>query len=574
MTLIRQLVKKDILDKEKADSLEKEVKSLNKREEEVILEKGIITENFLFQLKAENLKIPLKPVAVSEIPLSILELIPRESAQYYQMVPLAKKDKTLEVGMVYPEELKAQEALKFLARQGNYSYKVYLITPSDFKKLLKQYWAPQKEVKKALSEVESEMAEGGVEVAKKASGLDELVEEAPISKIVSVIMRQAVDGNASDIHIEPLRDKLRIRFRLDGVLHSSIFLPLKIHPAVVARIKILSNLKIDETRIPQDGRISSRINGKDIDFRVSTFPSILGEKVVMRVLDPSKGLKSFEKLGLEGRNLDVLKKASERPYGMILSTGPTGSGKTTTLYAVLQLLNKEGTNIVTIEDPVEYFMEGINQSQTKEEIGYSFAKSLRSILRQDPNIIMVGEIRDSETAALAVHAALTGHIVLSTLHTTTATGAIPRLIDLGVERFLIPSSLSLVIGQRLVRRLCPHCAKKVKAKPEVKQMILKEIGTLPSQVKKELADPEKLSVYKPKGCKKCGFQGYSGRIAVFEILEMTEELADLLLRKVSEIELKKEAQRQGMITMSQDGVIKALKGVTSIEEVMRVIAEK
>ncbi|MCK4454368.1 type II/IV secretion system protein [Candidatus Parcubacteria bacterium] len=574
MSLINQLAKKGILTKEKAASLKEELKSSGKKEEEIILKEGIIKEDVLFQLKSESLKIPLKEVEPSEVPLEVLKLIPKDAAEYYYMIPLSKKDRALEIGMVYPENLKAQEALKFLTRRENYSFRVYLITLSSFRGLLKQYSTLKKEVKKALTEMETEIAGEKVEGPKRAAASEKLGEEAPISKIVSVILKHSVEGNASDIHIEPVKDKLRVRFRLDGILHSSLFLPLKIHPAVVARIKILSDLKIDETRIPQDGRIGSKINGRDIDFRVSTFPTILGEKVVMRVLDPSKGLKNFEKLGLEGRNLNVLIKASERPYGMILATGPTGSGKSTTLYAVLQLLNKEGVNIVTIEDPVEYFMAGLNQSQTKEEIGYGFAQSLRSILRQDPDIIMVGEIRDKETATLAVHAALTGHIVLSTLHTNTAVGAIPRLIDLGIEPFLLPSSLSAVLAQRLVRRLCPFCKQKVKAKPQIKEKILKEINSLPIAAQKKLRISDPLYIWEPKGCKKCRLQGYAGRIAVYEILEMTKELAELIIKAPSEVSFKKEAERQGMLTMAQDGISKVLKGVTSVEEVIRVSKEQ
>lgn len=365
----------------------------------------------------------------------------------------------LQVGMVYPEDFKSQEALKFLARQQNFVYQVFLITSTNFNELLKQYRNLKGEVGTALEELKEEIKkEKGII---KTEELERLAEEAPISKIVAVILRQALEGDASDIHIEPTKEKLRVRFRFLGTLHSSIILPLKIHPAVIARIKILSNLKIDETRVPQDGRFSTKINGKNIDFRVSTFPTALGEKVALRVLDPSIGFKKFEDLGLRGRNLQAVKEAVIKPYGLILATGPTGSGKTTTLYSILQLLNKEGTNIVTLEDPIEYFLEGVNQSQIKPEIGYDFGTGLRQILRQDPNIIMVGEIRDEETASLVTNAALTGHIVLSTLHTNNSLGVIPRLIDLGVKPYLIPSTLSVAIAQRLVRTLCPECKKRL-----------------------------------------------------------------------------------------------------------------
>ena len=575
MTLVQQLVKKGILEKEKATALEFEIKSSGRKEEEVILEKGITSEIFLFGFKSENLKIPLKKVAVEEISLKILEQIPEESVRFYNMVPLAWKDNALEVGMVYPEDLKAREALKFISRQDNFSYQVFLITLTDFKEILKKYRSLKKEVTKALEELETEVDAERVERRPlEAEEFERLAEEAPISKVVAVILRHALEGGASDVHIEPTTDKLRVRFRLLGTLHSSIFLPLRIHPAIVARIKILSNMKIDETRIPQDGRFSTKIDEKIIDFRVSTFPTTLGEKVAIRLLDPTTGLRTVEELGLSGRNFEMVKKAIKKPYGLILSSGPTGSGKTTTLYAILRILNKEGVNIMTLEDPAEYFIEGVNQSQIKSDIGYDFATGLRYMLRQDPDIIMVGEIRDRETANLAFHAALTGHIVLSTVHTNNAVGIIPRLIDLGIDAFLIPTTLSIGIAQRLIRTLCPFCKKKIKPSKEIRDLILKEIENLPEIIKKDVKVPSSFSIYQPVGCNKCNQEGYSGRIGVFEILSMTEELADIILKEPSEANISKEAQRQGMTTMKQDGVLKVLEGSTSMEEIIRVAEEK
>jgi len=575
MTLINQLVEKGILDKGKATTLEFEIRETGKREEEVILERRLCDENFLFGLKSKNLKIPLKEIVASEVPLETLGMIPEETAKHYQMIPLTRKEKALEVGMVYPEDLKSQEALKFLARQGPFTYQVFLITPTTFSNLLKQYRTLRREVGKALEELETEFKEEEVEVRPRtAAEFERLAEEAPITKIVAVILRHAVEGKASDVHIEPTREKLRIRFRLLGILHSSIFLPLRTHPAVVARIKILSNLKIDETRIPQDGRFSTKINGESIDFRVSTFPTTLGEKVAIRVLDPTTGLKTFRELGLEKRNLEAVKQAVKRPYGLILASGPTGCGKTTTLYAILQALNKEGVNIVTLEDPVEYFIEGVNQSQVRPEIGYDFAVGLRHIVRQDPDIIMVGEVRDPETASLATHAALTGHIVLSTLHTSNAIGAIPRLLDLGIQPYLIPPTLSVAIAQRLVRRLCDNCKKKIKPKKEIKDLILKEIENFSPQAKKDFEIPKPLYIWQAAGCKECNNQGFTGRIGLFEILSMTDQLSDIILKEPSEREIIKEAERQGMITMKQDGILKVLNGVTTMEEVLRVAEEK
>jgi len=571
-TLIQQLLKKGLIDKEQAVSLEFEVKERRKKETELLIEKNVVAEDFLFSLRSENLKIPLKKVETEEVPLETLELIPEETIRYYRMIPLFKKGNFLEVGMIYPEDLKAQEALKFLAHQGKFNYQVFLITFTTFNELLKQYRTLRREVGRALEELKIELKEE--KAPKTAEEFERLAEEAPITKIVAVMLKHAVDGEASDIHVEPGRDKTRVRFRLLGKLHSSILLPTRVHPAVIARIKILSNLKIDETRIPQDGRFSTKIDDRDIDFRVSTFPTALGEKVAIRILDPTVGLRKFEELGLEKRNFEVVKKAIQRPYGLILATGPTGCGKSTTLYALLQILNKEGVNIVTLEDPVEYLVGGINQSQVRPEINYDFARGLRHVLRQDPDIVMVGEIRDEETAFLVSHAALTGHIVLSTLHTNDALGGIPRLIDLGIRPYLIPPALNCIIAQRLVRKLCEFCRKEVRAKKEISDLILKEIENLPLGTKKGVKIKKPLTIFEASGCKKCNKEGFSGRIAVFEIFEMTEQLSEIILKEPSIVNLQQEARRQGMITMFQDGILKALNGTTTIEEVLRVAEEK
>jgi type IV pilus assembly protein PilB len=575
MDFLNFLIQKKILDKEKAEIVKQEMFASGKKIEEVILAKELVKENVLFRAKSEMLKIPLREVIPEEVPLKVLELVPEESAKYYKMIPFAEQNKTINIGMVYPEELKTQEVLKFLARQGNFTYSIFLITPGNFSNVLKQYKTLKREVGTALEKLESEQEQkiGGAKMT--IDRAESMVEEAPVSKMVAVMLRHAVDGNASDIHIEPTKEKLRVRFRLDGVLHSSLFLPLKTHPAVVARVKILAKLKIDESRIPQDGRFSTNINDTDIDFRVSTFPTTLGEKVVLRVLDPSQGLKDIKNLGFNFRDISIIEKTIQKPYGLFLATGPTGSGKSTTLYTILQRLNQEGRNIVTLEDPVEYFIEGVNQSQIKPAIGYTFAQGLRHILRQDPDIIMVGEIRDEETAALAIHAALTGHFVLSTLHTNNVFGVIPRLIDLGVSPFLLPASLSMVLSQRLVRKLCPFCKKKVRPGIKMKQIIQKEISLLSLSAKKEnkLLSTD-FYIWEADGCKKCKNSGFSGRRAVFETLEMTKSLSEIILGEPSEQRIKMEARRQGIITMKQDGIIKALQGVTTIEEVLRVAEEK
>ena len=573
MDILNFLVKKGVLDKSKIESIKEQMESESKRAEEIIIEKNLLSENDFFRAKSEALNIPLREIIPEDVTLEALETIPEESARYYKMIPLSALDKEINVGMVYPEDAKTQEVLKFLARQGNFTYNIFLITLSNFNNLLKQYKTLKKEVGSALEKLESEEQMKKAEILSERS--ESMVEEAPVTKMVAVMLRHAVDGNASDIHIEPTKDKLRIRFRLDGILHASLFLPLKTHPAVVARIKILSKLKIDENRIPQDGRFSTTINDTDIDFRVSTFPTTLGEKVVLRVLDPCQGLKDIKDLGFNYRDLSITERTINKPYGLLLVTGPTGSGKSTTLYTILQRLNQEGKNIVTLEDPVEYYIGGINQSQIKPAIGYTFAQGLRHILRQDPDIIMVGEIRDEETAALAIHAALTGHFVFSTLHTNNVLGVIPRLIDLDVAPFLLPASLSMVLSQRLVRKLCPFCKKKIKPGLKMKQLIQKEITSLSITARRD----NKLSltdfyIWQSPGCKKCKNSGFSGRIAIFEALEITDQLSEIILGEPSEQKVEIEARRQGIITMKQDGIIKALQGMTTIEEVLRVATEK
>jgi len=526
--------------------------------------------------KSKSLKAPFIDLANKNIPVEILKEIPEEAAAFYQFVPIARRENVLEVGMLDPDNLKAKEALRFIVRRSGLGVKMFTIDQVGLKNILKQYRTLRGEVKKALEELEKELKgekklkpiKGRVEdIAKK------IVTEAPITKIVAVILRHATEGRASDIHIEPIEKDIKVRFRVDGILHTSLVLPKEIQPAIVSRIKILSNLKIDETRVPQDGRFHTIVGGKKIDFRVSTLPTASGEKVVMRVLDPSVGLRTFPELGLQGYNLGTLEVAIKQPFGMILLTGPTGSGKTTTLYAILNKLNQEGVNIVSLEDPVEYYIEGINQSQIRPEIDYTFASGLRHILRQDPDIIMVGEIRDEETASLAIHAALTGHVVLSTLHTNNAIGVIPRLIDMGIGVFLLPTSLNLGIAQRLVRRLCEHCRKEVAVSAQVSDIIEQELNKLTPKQRKDFPWKKPFKVYRAVGCKFCGNKGTKGRVALYEMLAMTPELEDIINKDLSETKIKGEAQRQGMVTMKQDGIFKALQGSISFEEMLRAVEE-
>ncbi len=576
MDLLQALIKKKVIDKKASFDLKVEERETGKALEELLLEKRLIAEPALFKIKSEIVGVPLKELTPEEVMTEALSMIPKESVEFYKMIPFSiKKDEgVLWVGMVYPENSQAQEALKFLTRQYEFSPKIFLITLSNFQRCMEKYRVPEREIEKALQSLEEETKVEGTGETLDRAAFERLVEEAPTIKMVAVILRQAVEGGASDIHIEPTSDSSKVRYRLDGSLYSSIILPLKVHPSIVARIKILSGLKIDETRIPQDGRFSTKFGDKRIDFRVSTFPTTTGEKVVLRILDPAKGTKSLQELGLRGRNFDIVKEAIEAPYGMFLVTGPTGSGKTTTLYAALQILNRDDVNIVTLEDPVEYFLEGVNQSQVRPEINYTFARGLRQILRQDPDIIMVGEIRDDETAGLAVHAALTGHLVLSTLHTNNAPGAVPRLVDMSIQPFLIPPSVNVVLSQRLIRLLCPDCKKQVEAKGEVKRFISDKLKDIPATAKDDFKIKEQFMVYKAVGCKKCNNKGYLGRMAVFEVLKMTERMADIIIKDYSAQAVFREARAQGMTTVVEDGILRVLEGITTIEEVIALAEEK
>lgn len=574
MKLIQELFARAILNEKQKDYFEKEISVSNKTEEELILENNLLPENDLFEIKSKILNIPLKDVAPDDVDVETLGAISEEAILNYNIIPIFKKEKFIEIGTPYPENMSAQNAIRFLARQEKFEYKISLITINSFKNLLRQKNNLKGEAKKALEEIEI------IKKSKKQDTLEEkldsqiVAEEAPVVKMVLVILRHAIENKASDIHIEPSREKLNVRFRKDGILKSSLFLPLSVGLPITTRIKIVAGLKIDETRVPQDGRFSASIEGKNVDFRVATFPTLYGEKIVIRILDASVGLRSFEDMGIRGRNLEIIKKAIKKPYGLILATGPTGSGKSTTLYSLLNILNQEGVNIVTLEDPVEYSVDGVNQSQVKPEIGYSFASGLRQILRQDPNIIMVGEIRDEETAGLAINAALTGHIVLSTLHTNSSSGVAPRLIDMGIKPFLIPSTLRVAISQRLARTLCKNCKIKVKPTEKIKKYILEKIKDMPSKVKEEIKNISDISIYQAKGCDFCGNSGYLGRIGIYEVLEITEELSEIILKNPTEIQILKMARKQGMLTMEEEGILKVLNGETTIEEIHRLTEEK
>ena len=506
------------------------------------------------------------------------KFIPEEVAKKHKMVSFAKEGKNIiKVAMVDPQDVEARNVLGFLAERNKVEFDIYIASQEVLQEIISKHHSAEKAVEDVMVSFEDALKdrEGG----KKKKKIDRIViQDAPVSKLVKVIINHAIEGEASDIHIEPINNEYRVRYRVDGMLHSTLVLPKSVGMAAISHIKILSNLKIDETRKPQDGRFQTEkenvITSEGVDFRVSTLPVIDGEKVAMRVLTKDDRVFDLKKLGLMGKNFEVLNKKIKESSGIILNTGPTGSGKSTTLYSFLKIINKEETNIITLEDPIEYSLDGINQSQINTSIGYTFANGLRSILRQDPNVIMIGEIRDSETAELAIHAALTGHLVFSTLHTNSAISAIPRLIDMGVEPFLLSSSLNAVAAQRLVRRLCDSCKKEIKLPQSVYEMVKNSLAGIESdELKKyEIDGPlnfDDLKFYTKVGCDECSNTGYKGRVAIYECVDIDKDLKEIITEK-NEILLKKVAKRQNMLTMRQDGFLKAVKGLTSVSEVERM----
>lgn len=527
-----------------------------------------------FEDRARSLGLEYLPDVTETVDKKALHFITEEISRRYKMACFLLEDGVYRIAMTHPDDIEALNVLRFLAQKEKVAIKIYLASEKTFKKISAQYIGAESALSDAVSSLgNNTYGSDENKSEKKAEMRWEVLQDAPIAKLVQVIIKHAVDGRASDIHIEPIDSNYRVRFRVDGMLHASLVLPLDVGRAVVARVKILSNLKIDEKRKPQDGRFRFDESDQLIDLRVSTFPVIEGEKIVMRLLDKARGMGDLNTLGLKGRNYEVLTKKIREPYGIILMTGPTGSGKSTSLYAFLSILNQEERNIVTLEDPVEYFLDGINQSQVKPEIGYTFASGLRSILRQDPNVIMVGEIRDSETAELAIHAALTGHLVFSTLHTNNAAGAIPRLVDMGIEPFLLASSLQAVAAQRLVRRICDHCKE---PEPMSAGILAKSREALSSvsneEAKKYDVDLEKeLVFFHGKGCEECHKTGYKGRVAIHEAFEVNARAQEIITeKKGSEAEITKESVAQGMVTLKQDGLLKALGGLTTLAEIERV----
>ncbi len=540
--------------------------------EEVIMKEGKVDDGAIADAKSAALRVPRFAIP-DQLDTKAFQYVPEETARTYQVVPLSSTESNLVVGMVNPDDQRAQEALKFLARQHRLNLGVFLVSSGDWQRAMRAYSPFQDDIQEAVHAYRTKTGGTGQQ-ARRVTDLEEegkSGDDAPIIRVVARTLKEAIQGGASDVHLEPEEKGLRIRFRVDGELRQAALLPKEISEQMIAQVKVRSELKIDEHRVPQDGRFRAFLMGKEIDFRVATFPTPLGEKMAIRILDPETGLRSFEELGLSGRNLEAVEEALAEPYGMVLVTGPTGSGKTTTLYAALQRINTEKVNIVSLEDPVEYFVEGVNQSQVRPEIGYDFAAGLRQILRQDPDVIMVGEIRDRETADLAVNAALTGHIVLSTLHTNDAAGVIPRLIDMGVEPFLLPAALNLMVAQRLVGRLCQTCKQQEDPSPAAAEEIAREVARMPANVEKP-QPPYKL--WRSPGCDACHGRGTLGRVALYEVIKMTREIEKIVTTGASASAIRDQSAAQGALTMRQDGLLKALAGQVLFEEVLKETNEE
>jgi type IV pilus assembly protein PilB len=575
------LIDSGLISRSEYDAVEKEIKKAGSSEtpEKIFVSRGKISEDDLRRAQAYILGIPFVDLKNQKIGLSILSLIPEPIARKHNIVAFKKNADSLEVAMLDTQDLAAVE---FVKKKVGLKILPRLTDTESIKSAVLQY-------QKSLKAEFGDLIQKDVQALKNVSilpskgdsieeSLKKMAEDLPVVRIVETLLKHAILQNASDIHLECMENEMLVRYRIDGLLHDAMVLPKNASTGITARIKVLSNLKLDEKRLPQDGRFKTELNGEKVSFRVSIIPTYFGEKTVMRLLRENFGGFTLESMGFHGESLEKVYEATRQANGMILTTGPTGSGKTTTLYTLLEILNTVDVNISTIEDPIEYQMPRINQTQVKPEIGFSFANGLRSLVRQDPDIIMVGEIRDDETASLAVNAALTGHLVLSTLHTNSAAGAIPRLMDMKVEPFLLVSTVNIILAQRLVRKLSEDKEKVFLTKAELATLAKKvDLDKVLENLKKERIVGkddiwDKIPFYKPKASSECP-DGYSGRIGIHEVLKMTSTIRDLVIRGATSQVIEEQARKEGMITMIEDGIFKVVQGLTTIEEVLRVVAE-
>lgn len=550
------------------DKLSQEALSLGKRIDEYLAEKKIVSQSSLYEQAASYFKVPFIGLKDQTIRKDILLSIPEAIASTHSLIAFNSDNQTIHLAVLDPDDL---EIFEFIKKKTGLEPKIYLTTPDDLNFGLKQY---HKSLKAEFDYLDNTNKEQNNEDLKK------LATDLPVVRVVDTLLEYAIFEDASDIHIEPEEKEVNVRYRVDGILRNVMTLPKTVQEGISARIKILANLKVDEHRLPQDGRF--KINNKDykVSFRVSIIPTFDGEKIVMRLLREKAQVLTLEQLGFQSSSLETIKRNIQKPHGMTLVTGPTGSGKTTTLYTVLNMLNTPEVNICTIEDPIEYRMPHVNQSQVNAKIGFTFASGLRAFLRQDPDIIMVGEIRDQETAEIAIHSAMTGHLVLSTLHTNDAVNTLPRLSDMGVPAFLIATTTNLIIAQRLVRKICSNCIQSFNLDSQTIKDLKKQFNLeniLEVMVREKAIakgqDLESLLFYRGKGCKQCNDTGYKGRVGIYEALEITPQISELILKKATETEIKRKALEQDMVSMIEDGFIKAKNGITSIEEIMRVTKE-
>jgi len=563
------LLKEKILSKKNIEILSNEAKKNKINLTSFLIKKNIVTEERLYKTISKYFKLPIIELKNKNIRKDILYLIPEPIATSHRIIAFDKKENILKIAVLNPDDI---QTFEFITKKTGLEIDIYITIPSQIEEALKQYKLSLKAEFKKITEKPI-----GDHDEKK---LKELAKDLPIVRIVDSLLEHAIFERASDIHIEPTEKEVSVRYRVDGILRKVMTLPKNVHPGIVARIKILSNLKLDEHRMPQDGRFKIETKEYRISIRISIMPMFDGEKIVMRLLNETGAALTLEQLGFLPETLKIVQRNIKKPHGIILVTGPTGSGKTTTLYSIVSILNKPEVNISTVEDPVEYKMEGINQSQVNPKIEYTFAKGLRALLRQDPNIIMVGEIRDGETAEIAVNAALTGHLVLSTLHTNDAATTLPRLGDMGIPPFLIAFTANMIVAQRLVRKLCSDCKEDYKLDKktvtEIMQVynipdILKSLKDL--KIIKAKENLSSITFYKPVGCGKCENTGYKSRQGIYEVMEIKENIKKLILDKGNATQIAEEAKKSGMITLTMDGFIKAIQGITSMEEVMRVTKE-
>ena len=562
-TLLDILLSDNLITQEQYDDIKVKSASQGVSSASIVESMSILDEKKLAEEKAKLIGVPFISLETTSFAPAALNLIPKSVVERFSLIPFLydEKTRTLSIAMSNPVDL---EALQFVTQKTGLAVKSFAASKKEVTKAISQQYSQEivGEVGEALAETEDYKKSRIVDSKK----IGEIIKEAPIAKIVSTILEYAVTSRASDVHIEPQDDRVRVRYRIDGILYDKLSLPKNVQDAVVSRIKILSEMKIDEHRIPQDGRFNFKVANEEADLRISVLPIAFGEKIVMRLLRKTGGIPTLDELGLNGSSLRNLETAMLRPHGIILVCGPTGSGKTTTLYSILAKLNTTRVNIMSLEDPIEYQLSGVNQVAVNPAVGLTFATGLRAFLRQDPNIILVGEIRDKETNELSLQAALTGHLVFSTLHTSNAAGALPRLLDLGAENFLLASTMNAIVGQRIVRKICDNCKEEYTSLPQISEEIMKTLGKL-------FTSKTEINLFRGKGCDQCGKSGYLGRIGIFETLPVTPKIASLVLENADSATMEKEAISEGMIVMKQDGYLKVLQGITTVEEVLRVAQE-